>query len=157
MMDYDKCILVGLTYDTAMKISNWEYDKPYAVYNFKGKSNGYLLDEDTWGKEQFCLKNEGDIIGQVACQFDNDNLWVGWSLSPLYCGQGSGHIFVQKCIEQIRNVMEYNGTIYLNVVAWNKRAIKAYQKAGFVYFKTVKDEIAYTNIIEEFWVMINKL
>jgi RimJ/RimL family protein N-acetyltransferase len=53
--------------------------------------------------------------------------------------------------------MDYNGTIYLRVVAWNRRAIKAYEKAGFVYSETIQDEIAYTNNIEDFWVMENKV
>jgi [ribosomal protein S18]-alanine N-acetyltransferase len=50
-----------------MEICQWEYEKPYNVYNFKGKPNGYLLNKDTWGKELFCLINKGDIIGQIAC------------------------------------------------------------------------------------------
>jgi [ribosomal protein S18]-alanine N-acetyltransferase len=157
-LNYDKCTLQSLTYDAAMEICQWEYEKPYNVYNFKGKPNGYLLNKDKWGKELFCLINKGDIIGQIACQFDNnDNLWFGWSLSPLYCGQGKGHLFIKKCIEQIRKVMDYSGTIYLRVVAWNRRAIKAYEKAGFVYSETIQDEIAYTNNIEDFWVMANKV
>lgn len=41
----------------------------------------------------------------------------------------------------------------LRVAAWNKRAILAYQKAGFVYVETIQDEIAYSNHMEDFWVM----
>ena len=61
-------------YDAAMEISQWKYDKPYDAYNFKGNPHGYLLNKDTWGKEQFCLLGKGNIIGQVACQFDGNNL-----------------------------------------------------------------------------------
>ena len=35
----------------------------------------------------------------------------------------------------------------------NKRAIKAYQKAGFRYVETIQDEIAFSGLMEDFWVM----
>jgi RimJ/RimL family protein N-acetyltransferase len=41
----------------------------------------------------------------------------------------------------------------VSLSAWNQRAIYAYQKAGFAYVKTIKDEIAYSNHMEDFWVM----
>ena len=41
----------------------------------------------------------------------------------------------------------------LRVAAWNQRAIRAYQKSGFSYVKTIQDEIAYSNHMEDFWVM----
>lgn len=152
-MNYDECTLQGLAYETATKISQWKYEKPYDVYNFYGTPDGYLLNEDTWGTEQFCLLNNGEVIGFIACQYDDDNLWAGWSLSPLYCGQGNGYLFIVRCVEEIRKAKNYKGTLYLRVAAWNKRAIKAYEKAGFVYFGTIQDEIAYTNNFEDFWVM----
>lgn len=96
------------------------------------------------------------MTGFVACQYDHNDLWVGWSLSPLYCGYGQGHLFIEKCIKEIRKNLSYDDTLFLRVVAWNKRAIQAYQKAGFVYKNTIKDGIAYTNIIEDFWVMTHK-
>ena len=156
-MDYNRCLLQGLTEATAAEISQWEYEKPYDVYNFKGRPNGYLMNKDTWGTEQFCLTDDGKTVGYVACQFDKNNLWIGWSLSPLYCGQGRGHLFVGKCMEQIRKMRSYKGTLYSRVAAWNQRAIKAYQKAGFVYKETIQDEIAYTNKMEDFYVMINQI
>ena len=155
-MDFSECKLEALSYKTAAEISQWEYEKPYDVYSFKGHPNGYLLKEDTWGKEQFCLLNNDLVIGQVACQFNGDDLGVGWSLSPLYCGQGNGYLFIEKCIDEIRKYKKYNGTIFLRVAASNERAIKAYQKAGFVYVKTIRDEVAYTNKEEDFWVMMSR-
>lgn len=155
-MDFSRCVLQGLTETTALEISEWSYEKPYDVYNFKGRPNGYLLNRETWGKEQFCLINNDKVIGFVACQYDHNDLWVGWSLSPLYCGYGQGHLFIEKCIKEIRKKLSYDDTLFLRVVAWNKRAIQAYQKAGFVYKNTIKDGNAYTNIIEDFWVMTHK-
>lgn len=155
-MDFRNCALQALTEKTVDVICQWEYDVPYNVYDFKGRPNKYLLKKDTWGKEQFCLMNDNEVVGQVACQFDNNDLWVGWSLAPKYCGKGLGHLFVLKCIEDIRKIKDYKGKIFLRVAAVNERAIKAYQRAGFVYDETIQDEVAYTNHVEDFWVMVNR-
>ncbi len=152
-MTFDNCTLQPLTEETAAEITQWEYPKPYNSYSLKGRPNGYLLDKKTWGTEQFSLCCNQTVVGQVACQFDNDQLWVGWSLAPVFCGNGNGCSFVEKCIEEIRRIKQYKGKIYLRVAAFNKRAIKAYQKAGFTYLKTIQDEIAYSNQVEDFWIM----
>lgn len=152
-MNIDNCILLPLSETTAMEISMWEYEKPYDIYSFKGRSNAYLMKKKTWGVEQFALCCENITIAQVACQFDNNSLWVGWSLSPKLCGKGNGFLYIKKMVQEIRKTINYTDTIYLRVAAKNKRAIKAYQKAGFQYKETIQDEVAYTNITEDFWVM----
>ena len=153
-MDFKTCFLQPLTEKAALEINQWEYEEPYHAYSFKGHPNGYLFDSKTWGTDQFALCYGKSVIGQVACQFDKGQLWVGWSLSPEYCGKGNGHLFVKQCIQEIRKIKQYQDKIYLRVAASNTRAIKAYQKAGFVYSKTIQDEIAYSNHMEEFWIMI---
>lgn len=150
---FHNCHWAALTEKTANEISLWEYGEPFTEYNFKGHPNGYLFDENIWGTEQFCLMDGGQIIGQVSCQFDHGDLWVGWALNPQYCGKGNGHLFIQKCVEEIRSVKRHTGPLYLRVAASNKRAIAAYQKAGFRHVQTIEDEIAYTNRSEQFWVM----
>jgi [ribosomal protein S18]-alanine N-acetyltransferase len=152
-MDFAHCILSPLTNETADEISSWAYDCPYDVYDFKGRSNGYLFDEKTWGIEQFCLMDGSLVIGQVACQFEDHLMWVGWSLAPSLCNQGNGCSFIQKCIFELCKIKEYKGEILLRVAAWNERAIKSYEKAGFVYEETIIDEIAYSKKMEDFWVM----
>lgn len=152
-MYYSDCKLKPLTNETVNIISQWEYNPPYNVYSFKDMPNGYLFKEDTWGMEQFCLMNENTVVGQVACQLDGNNLWVGWSLNPQLCNNGEGHLFIEKCLSEIIRIKEFDGDIFLKVVAWNKRAIKAYEKAGFTYYETIKDEIAYSDKLEEFFVM----
>ncbi len=145
--------LEPLTKDAVEKIAEWEYEAPYAVYSYKGHHDEYLLDESTWGTEQFCLVEQGILLGQVACQYEGDELWVGWSMAPQLCGKGNGATFVKKCINELRRIKSHYGRVLLRVSAWNQRAIKAYQKAGFRYLETIQDEIAYSDHIEDFWVM----
>ena len=146
-------LLELLTKETVAEISQWEYEAPYDAYSFKGHHDEYLLDESIWGIEQFCLTCDGIILGQVACQYEDDDLWVGWSMAPAFTGQGNGATFVSRCVQEIRRVKSHAGRILLRVSARNKRAIKAYQKAGFRYVETIQDEIAFSNKIEDFYVM----
>lgn len=152
-MDFTACVLAPMNEEVAKIMSEWEYPAPYNVYNFKGHNQGYLFDQNVWGKELFCFTCNNNVIGYVACQGVDKDLWVGWAFAPELCGNGNGSLFISKCIEEIRRVKLYNGVLFLRVAAWNKRAIKAYEKAGFVYVNTILDEIAYSNNLEDFWVM----
>ena len=142
-----------LDQNVAEIISTWVYEKPYDVYNFKGASDDWLMDTSTWGTEQFCLMDGERILGQVACQLDSTDLWVGWSMAPHLCGKGTGSEFVAQCVKELRTLTNHTGRILLRVAAWNRRAIRAYEKAGFTYVETIQDEIAYSNHMEDFWVM----
>ena len=148
-----KFSLEPLSKEIVAVISGWESEAPYEAYSFKGHHDEYLLDESIWGVEQFCLTCDEIVIGQVACQYEEDNLWVGWSMAPEFTGQGNGAAFVERCFQEIRRVKDHNGRILLRVSARNKRAIKAYQKAGFRYVETIQDEIAFSGLLEDFWVM----
>ena len=146
-------VLKSLTKETAAEIAHWDYEKPYDAYNFTNHQNGYLLYDSTWGTEQFCLVDGETILGQVTCQLDGTDLWVGWSMAPQLCGQGNGAAFVDRCVSELRRIKSHTGRILLRVSAHNLRAIKAYQKVGFRYIETIQDEIAYSDRIEDCWIM----
>lgn len=146
-------VLKSLTEATAVEIGQWEYEKPYDVYNFKGFPDDWLMDRSTWGTEQFCLMDGDVVLGQVACQLEGNDLWVGWSMAPELVGKGNGSAFVWRCVQELKAFTGHKGRILLRVAAWNQRAIRAYQKAGFVYVETIQDEIAYSGNMEDFWVM----
>ena len=148
-----KAVLQPMDENTAKQIAQWEYPAPYEDYSFKGRDNKYLWNCTTWGVEQFCLMDGNILLGQVSCQYDGDDLWVGWSMAPSLCGRGNGARFVVQCLEELCRVKEHHARIMLRVAVRNQRAITAYQKAGFRYVRTIQDEIAYSNHFEDFWVM----
>ena len=149
----DTSTLEPLTERVAEIIANWAYEPPYEAYSFAGHDDEYLLDRSTWGTEQFCLAAEGCILGQVACQREGDVLWVGWSMAPQWCGRGHGAAFVTRCVNELRRVSGHAGPVRLRVSARNLRAIRAYERAGFRYVETIIDEIAYSDNMEDFFVM----
>ena len=152
-INFDCIFLQPLTHDTAKQIAQWEYLPPFDAYSFNGHHDEYLWDTSTWGTEQFCLIKDDILIGQVACQYEEDRLWVGWSMAPHLCGRGYGAAFVRCCVSELCRIKGHHGQILLRVSARNLRAIKAYQKAGFRYIETIQDEIAYSDNMEDFWVM----
>ncbi|MDD7646961.1 MAG: GNAT family protein [Ruminococcus bromii] len=152
-INFENSLLKPLNKDISNEIAHWEYEEPYEEYSFKDRPNEYLLNDSAWGREQFCLVEDGVLLGQVSCQCEGDCLWVGWSMAPQLCGKGNGAAFVERCVKELRRVKAHTGQIVLRVSARNQRAIKAYQKAGFLYLKTIKDEIAYSDHVEDFWVM----
>lgn len=119
---------------------SWKYEKPYNGYDLY--LNEYLLNKNTWGNEQFVLVNNEDVIAYVACQIFDDDMWVGWALKPELCGNGIGNLFIKKCINELIRLNKYNREdIFLKVVDWNKRAIRVYEKVGFIYHEsTVREE-----------------
>lgn len=74
-------------------------------------------------------------------------------MAPQFCGKGNGSVFVKRCVTELRDLTGHAGRIPIRVVAWNQRAIRAYEKAGFSYVETIQDEIAYSKHMEDFWVM----
>jgi Acetyltransferases, including N-acetylases of ribosomal proteins len=138
-------------------ISEWEYPAPYDVYNFKGKTNGYLFSRNVWGEEIYHLTCCDGTVGYVACQYVSSDLWVGWAFAPELCGKGDGGAFISACVREVRRAKSHNGAVLLRVAAWNKRAIRAYEKAGFAYVDTIIDEIANSNKLEDFHVMKHRI
>ena len=62
-------------------------------------------------------------------------MWMGWSLRPNLCGNGIGQNFIEKCISELILLKQYYiKDIFLKVYSWNTRAIKVYEKIGFVHY-----------------------
>lgn len=154
-IDYENCAVVPMTEEAAEEIGSWKYEKPYAAYSFRGREDDYLFDRSLWGSELFYMTDGERVIGQVACQRYEGEMWVGWSLSPELCGRGNGHLFVKRCVCEVRRIKNYSGDLLLRVAASNKRAVNAYRKAGFIYCRTISDEVAYSGITEDFYVMLS--
>lgn len=132
IINLEKYKLVSLNKDILKYICKWKYEEPYNVYDLE--ANQYLKDSSSWGREQFVLVENKNIIAYVACQIINEEMWIGWSLRPDLCGQGIGVEFTKKCIDELIEINKHNDKdIYLKVANWNTRAIKTYEKLGFVH------------------------
>lgn len=146
-----------MTAEHAACILNWKYPPPYDLYDYD-KAAEHILDSAGWGKTLFAALDEtGALAGELTLGFlDRDDewvslddmqagrlegciLWIGFGLRPDLTGQGLGLDFINACaefaVQFARRQYRYSGAnIGLGVYQFNQRAIKVYERAGFVKF-----------------------
>jgi RimJ/RimL family protein N-acetyltransferase len=103
----------------------WRYQPPYDFYDGE--------DEPVLNPERFfeALDEHGALVGFYYFERKSaDVLEVGLGLRPDLTGQGLGLEFVRAGVEFARKQFAPE-LIILNVAAFNERAIKVYERAGF--------------------------
>lgn len=151
-----------VNYDEAKLISQWIYEAPYSIYSMDGSDS--CINELLNGLYFSVTDKEGTLVGyycfgesaqvpagkQFGVYDDTDYTDIGLGIKPDLCGQGLGFDFFSNGLEFARNQLSAKGT-RLTVAAFNQRAIKVYEKAGF------KKVSSFKRISEagemEFWVM----
>ena len=105
-------------------IGAWRYEPPYDFYN--GDEDPVLNP-----KRHFEARDEeGDVVGFYYFEWKGDALEYGLGLRPDLTGQGLGLDFFLAGLEFGRRRFEPE-RIILAVAAFNERAVKVYERAGF--------------------------
>jgi ribosomal-protein-alanine N-acetyltransferase len=80
-------------------------------------------------------------VGWAAFYTENNDFWLSLGLRPDLTGRGLGTEFVSECVNYaISHDKLTRGTIKLAVALFNQRAVKVYQRAGFVETnRTIRD------------------
>lgn len=131
----------------ADQIMNWSYPKPYSIYSFSPSQE--LKQELLNGEYYYVTTDMSDmnreLIGYVcygasaripipeAMEYYQDKSFVdiGLGIKPEICGTGKGANFLSEAMDYKDNdnkEIKYR----LTVVAFNERAIKVYQRVGFI-------------------------
>ncbi|WP_280770338.1 GNAT family N-acetyltransferase [Salipaludibacillus daqingensis] len=133
-----------MTKDAATNISFWEYPSPYELYSMDGSqetisallSKDYYLvstaEEPLFG--YFCIGNEARVPGgyQAKIYDDMENVIdLGLGIHPNFTGKGLGISFVSSILQWIEKNLTVN-EVRLVVATVNDRAIRTYQRAGFI-------------------------
>lgn len=126
----------------AVEISTWIYMEPYSLYSLDGSQETI---EELMDGTYYTVTNEGKIIGYFcygkSAQVPGgrnqglygakDAMDIGLGLRPDLTGKGMGAKFVLKGIEF--GIGKFNpGIVRLTVAAFNKRAIRVYERVGFI-------------------------
>lgn len=127
---------------TARSIVKWQYPEPYAMYSMSDdlESIAELMD----GSYYAVREKNGELIGfycfgaaarvpagDVFGVYRENLLDIGLGMRPDLCGQGKGYEFFLTELEFAQE--EFNATRFrLTVLASNQRAIKLYEKVGFL-------------------------
>ena len=130
-----------MTEPQARAILQWRYEGPYAVYNcppaaleeavrqwLDPRLAYYAARDDAEALVGFCCF--GDEAQVPGGDYAADALDVGLGLRPDLTGRGLGPGFVAAVLDLGRRLLRPR-RFRLTVMAANRRAIRAYEKAGF--------------------------
>ena len=102
----------------------WRYEPPYDFYD--GDVDPVLNPERFYE----ALDEDGALVGNFYFEEKGDALEIGLGLRPDLTGQGLGFDYVLAGVEFGRRRFR-PARVILNVAAFNERAIKVYERAGF--------------------------
>lgn len=120
----------------ADQIVKWHYPSPFSFYDMEKDPEDLaeFINPKMWPQRYFVgLDEKGTIWGYFSFDFDvtTDILEIGLGLSPDKTGKGFGTSFIQAGLQFAKGVFPY---AYVRLSVWkeNTRAIRCYEKLGFV-------------------------
>lgn len=131
-----------MSIEAATQISRWAYPEPYSIYSRDESDDcrnellcgnyfsAYGGDENLIG--YYCIGEAAQVpAGKAFGVYDDTNITdIGLAMNPAFCGQRQGVFFVNAGVTFVREKFAVTG-FRLTVAAFNQRAIKVYEKAGF--------------------------
>lgn len=126
----------------ALAIADWHYPPPYSFYDWRADNEdaALLLDERRRRGRFFSAFDEDHaLVGFFEFQVKGDDVIVGLGLRPDLTGRGLGREFVEAGLAFARE--KFQPTRFrLSVAAFNERAIRVYERAGFTPLRTFDHE-----------------
>jgi len=119
-----KVTIAPATAETFAELGAWRYDPPYAFYD--GDQDPVLNPERFYG----AVGDDGTLVGFYYLEEKGEAVEIGLGLRPDLTGLGLGAEFLEAGLDLART--RFAGRpIILKVAAFNERAIKVYERAGF--------------------------
>ena len=115
----------------------WHYDGQYAFYDMKNDQEDYdeIISPELRKNNYFQVLDNDDNLVAFFCLDQNDQreeqVEIGLGLAPKLIGHGLGSEFMTVIENFVKNNYDYK-VIVLSVADFNLRAIKVYQRAGYV-------------------------
>ncbi len=148
----------------ARAISRWRYEEPYSIYDGDPTSVGALLqprfsyhsvyDERGDLSGYFCFGDDARVAAgrRLGVYEIEPALDVGLGMRPDLTGEGLGGEFLHAGLHFARET--YSPPAFrLTVAAFNRRAIRVYERAGF---ETVETFGAATRGAEREWLLMRR-
>jgi len=130
-------IVAPLTEQWAEQLCSWHYEPPYDFYSWKDwdqmKRHGHEFGDPLIRSLQYSavLDSSGNLAGFAQFFPLLGVTRIGLGMRPELCNQGLGYSFFQTIVQEARRRAP-DDELDLEVHAWNARAIRTYEKAGFV-------------------------
>ncbi|NQX49751.1 GNAT family N-acetyltransferase [Paenibacillus tritici] len=125
----------------AAEICEWSYSPPYNIYGWMSweqmQALGVEFGDPELRQEQYVsvVNGQGDLCGFAQLFPMEGVVRLGVGMRPDLCGHGMGHLFMTAIVQAAR-ARYPEREIDLEVLTWNQRAIRAYQKCGFTITDT---------------------
>ncbi len=135
-MDFNEIVKEKMKPIYAKEIAGWKYENEYQVYNMPSYEEMVLNNFSITKKEEaknyivYLLDNKVVAYSKIKVMHDN-YLYFGIGLAPELCGKKLGGYFIEDSINEFK-VKYPDKAFYLEVRSNNNRAIKAYEKIGFI-------------------------
>ncbi|EDY83049.1 hypothetical protein VDG1235_2673 [Verrucomicrobiia bacterium DG1235] len=136
-----KFSFVAMDREYAEEIAGWSYQTPYEVYGYEKENRSETIRDLTDPQNQFfAAEHKGELLGFRSFGFDarvnggtydNDYLDTGGGLRPSLTGLGHGTEWIRQGL--LFGLARYSTNRFrVTVAAFNTRAQKACEKAGFI-------------------------
>lgn len=133
-----------MTAEAAQNVASWTYEPPFELYSMNGADDLVtdLMQKDYYIVASsevpyfgyFCLGEEGRVPGGYAAGIYDDTKDVvdlGLGMHPDWTGQGYSSPFISRILHWIQENRSVS-RVRLVVAVFNERAIRAYERNGFV-------------------------
>ncbi|MCS7464848.1 GNAT family N-acetyltransferase [Paenibacillus doosanensis] len=133
--------IIPLTEKHCRDICTWRYPVPYDIYNWPSWEEMLKKQEEfadpQLREEQYraVLDTDGELVGFAQFFPMVGVTRLGLGMRPELCGQGYGAEFVRAIAAEAARRAPAD-EIDLEVLIWNIRAYRVYEKAGFVHTDT---------------------
>ncbi len=137
-----------MTYDDAATIAAWRYEEPYAFYDLDkdARDLAEFLDDASWRIGELrqqdtivAVRRAGELSGYFSYVGGPDLCTIGLGLAPELTGRSLGEGFVQAGLAFARATWGVT-RFRLEVASFNERAMKLYERIGFVKVRTLIHE-----------------
>lgn len=136
--------------ESARTILDWKYKEPYDIYNLASFDSEntlqYLLDPQyafhgIYGQQgqldAFCsFGPDGQVPGG---EYSTPALDIGLGVRPDLTGQGHGYEYVNAVIQFATSAF-YPDRLRVTIAAFNRRALRVWEKAGFRIIRKFQGE-----------------
>ncbi|SEO79917.1 GNAT family N-acetyltransferase [Paenibacillus sp. OV219] len=137
----DKLIVIPLSDCLAEQLASWRYESPFDFYNWSSwevmQQLGMEFGDPIVRDQQYrAVTNEaGELIGFAQFFPLLGVTRLGLGLRPDLCGRGLGLALVRAIVVEAERQAPAD-EIDLEVHVWNERAIRTYERVGFVITDT---------------------
>jgi len=133
----------SLTEENVKEMCTWEYENLYDLYNLGSwdvlvkEADESIVDPIKRDENFLGFFDINDkLLGFVEFSYPKEGITrLGLGLNPESCGKSLGILFMGMIIDEVKKRNPEN-KIDLEVLTWNKRAFKVYQRSGFEIVET---------------------